>query len=125
MTPDGANWDPYSTHFAINEDSMIDCEGVMSPMRQRRVNTLDLFPPPVPVSDFYSIVSEVTSVTFSSDDTLIDNIFNPCGKECHTYVDRTVLDFDNVLNFQAEESKLKMSIGSTVAQSPSSSFFES
>ena len=124
MTPDGANWDPYSTHFAVNEDSMVDGEGMMSPMKRRRMHTLDQYPPPVPVSDFDSVISDVTAGAFLSDDTLIDNIFDPGGTECNNYVDRTVLDFANALNVQAEESKFKMSIGSTVAQPPSLSLFE-
>ena len=33
ITPDGDDWDPYSTHYAINEESMLDWEGNMKDKR--------------------------------------------------------------------------------------------
>ena len=73
ITPDGTNWDPYSTHFAINEDSMLDAEGHMHSKKKRRMHMLDNPPGPVPADDFDSVVSSISASAFSSDDTLRDH----------------------------------------------------
>ena len=36
LTPDSMTWDPYSDHFAQNEESMIDYEGNMVESRYRK-----------------------------------------------------------------------------------------
>ena len=112
LTPDGTNWDPYSTHFALNEESMLDYDGTMRSRKMRRLHKLDQEPDPVPVSDFDSVISSVSASTFSSDITLSDQIYDPGGEE--KYVDQESVDFASAINLQTEISKFGMSVGSTV-----------
>ena len=42
MTPDGAQWDPYSEHYAANEESMIDAFGEMVEQRFRKRHCLGI-----------------------------------------------------------------------------------
>ena len=123
ITPDGVNWDPYSTHFAINEDSLTDDEGMMRPKKIQKKHVLDAPPPPVPVTDFDSVVDSVAIGAYSANDTLKEHTFDPGGEE--GYVDTSLLDFANALNEEVEISKFKMSIGSTVVNDHISSLLSS
>ena len=121
MPPDGTNWDPYSTHFAIDEVSMLDYDETIRSKKMRRLHKLDQEPDPIPVIDFDSVVSTVMASTFSSDDTLMEHNYDPEGNG--KYIDANVLKFGFNLNRKTEESKFGISIGSTCASLASGELF--
>ena len=111
LTPDGTNWDPYSSHFAVNEDSMLDYDGTMRAKKNRRLHELNQIPPPVPVTDFDSVVSQVSASAFSANDTMTDHLYDPGGT--NPYINEECYHFAQALNSETEVSKFKASIGST------------
>jgi hypothetical protein len=75
LTPDSDNWDPYSNHFAENENSMLDWEGNMIPKRQQSKHLLD-FDVHIDHHSYESAINDATVSSFvaMSNNNEIDNI---------------------------------------------------
>jgi hypothetical protein len=99
LTPDSSNWNPYSDHFAQNEESMLDWEGNLHAPKHRKVHVLDM-PSASIHSDTYE--NEIDCVMAKSFVTLPDPVEELSG-------------LVQALNVHLEVSKFCTSIGSTTA----------
>ena len=60
MTPDSANWDPYSDHFSKNEESMTDWRGeIMEDKDNKRRKISSAYSKPMRIDDYEEIVDKV------------------------------------------------------------------
>ena len=103
ITPDSEAWNPYSTHFAENEDSMVDYEGNITTGRHRTVHVLNYNPELDTPSDYDGILDSVAATSFT---------LPAKGQVFSTEVER----FSNALNARTEISKMTGSIGATCAR---------
>ena len=70
ITPDSTKWDPYSEHFAKNENAMLDCNGELIDLAERP-DTLS------PEIDPYHNFPSISTVNSSTDEVIsagMDNI---------------------------------------------------
>jgi hypothetical protein len=105
LTPDSHNWDPYSEHFAKNEDSMLDYDGNMRSKRQRNTHVLDANLT-VDKDDYEAAVDRASVSSF----TAIQHT-----DECSRFIQDGDSGFAHALNHRAEISKFAMAVGSTCA----------
>ena len=110
ITPDSITWDPYSTHFANNEDSMTDWEGNMYDKHDRKRRTIDIAPNAVSLDHYEASIDSV--VANSPLEDLVDPMLK-LSLESQAQIDSH--DFAYALSEQAEVSAAKISIGSTVS----------
>ena len=68
LTPDSTTWDPYATHFQLNEESMLDYEGNMQPRSKRRKHILDMTPISADIDDYEAVVDSVMGTAFTVND---------------------------------------------------------
>ena len=106
ITPDSSNWDPYSDHFARNEESMLDYDGNIVNRKQRKAHILDLPSISMTEDEFEYSVSSVAANAFISSD------YNDMQYD-HDRVN-VITEELSKLQLRNEESKFKMSIGATV-----------
>ena len=65
ITPDSDSWDPYSDHFASNEDSLLDYNGDVIDDRRRKRHRLDDYSDVLPSSIYESYVDSVIASAMS------------------------------------------------------------
>ena len=97
LTPDSTNWDPYSDHFAQNEESMLDWEGNLHAPKHRKVHVLDLPTSSINDNDYEAEVDSVIASSFATTPDPNDEL----------------LGLVHALNTKLETSKFCTSIGST------------
>ena len=109
FTPDSASWDPYSDHYATNEESMLDHEGSMIEYRYRKKHIVDM-PPAISVS----------VATFDKEIDRVINAVNPMtdsDNEFHSMAQLDMSAIASALISRVEISNLGISCGSTTASS--------
>jgi hypothetical protein len=106
LTPDSNNWNPYSDHFATNEESMIDWEGNMKSKKFRTPHTLD-WTSSFTQDDYDSAINSAIASSF---------LANNETTTTSSFIDDYYHDFASALNSRTEISKFSMSIGSTTAR---------
>jgi hypothetical protein len=99
ITPDSTNWDPYSDHFAQNEESMLDWEGNLHEPKHRKVHILNK---PLDAAPFNAYDVQIDSVLATA--------FTPPLDPVHD-----VTSLVHALNIRLETSKFSTSIGSMSA----------
>ena len=117
LTPDSENWDPYSDHFAQNEESMIDWEGNMNLRGSRKEHKLDLYPEPVSNHDYDAAVEAVIATSLAN-----LSLTSVKEKEIMSGAMLDSLSMSNQINSAGADGKFGMSIGATNAV-PNDSFF--
>ena len=65
LTPDSESWDPYSDHYAQNEDALLDYEGHIVLPKNRPIHVLYYNPDVTNDSDLDGIIDTVTSQSYS------------------------------------------------------------
>ena len=101
LSPDGDNWNPYSDHFATNEESMLNWDGTMRSKKNRHKHVLDLNTS-VPADDYETVVNATAISSFRS---------SQYGKS--PIIAHESAGFVSALNARVEQSKMAMAIGST------------
>lgn len=120
LTPDSTNWNPYSDHFASNEESMLDWEGNMIEQRYRKKHIIDMPSISVAMARWDEAVDTAIASSVSINHALRDTTLTH-----DSIAMKESMDFAQRFNNRAEESKFAMSIGSTtVIESGSSDLFE-
>lgn len=113
MTPDSTNWDPYSDHFANNEDAILDWQGDIIEPKYRRKHLLDI----PTLSD--PTISSLT-IPIPSYEEAIDSVMSNAFTACSISSDPFDGGFANVISSFTELGKFGMSVGSlTVSDSGS------
>ena len=102
ITPDSSSWDPYSEHYAQNEESFIDWEGNITTQSKPNKEMIDGLSD---ASQKYEIAcNHVIQNAFISDKVRKEMNKSTCNCE---------QDIVSKVNENLELSKMKMSIGST------------
>lgn len=117
MTPDSHNWDPYSSHFAENEESMLDWEGEMVEHPQRSSHMLDKYPDPPDAGVHSAQVDHVLASAFAA--------LNLDSESASAFISAAQIDahhFSQDLAANAEYGKFAMAIGCTDANVNSDDF---
>ena len=102
LTPDSDTWDPYSEHYASNEDTMLDWEGNMNNKRLRPNHILDLNTLP-PITDYDRHVDQASIASFSATQD---------SNSASLFINDDFTAFSNALSGNAETSKFSVGIGS-------------
>ena len=111
ITPDPSTWNPYSNHYAINEQVMLDDDGnvrTIEPKSKNIVEEEELHYPILPSVD--SVNAYINSILASSHES--DNSYKHtiCHHGAELNAQMMINDFDNwVIN-----RKISMAIGSTI-----------
>ena len=113
ITPDSSSWDPYSTHFAHNEDAMLDWEGQMLDKATREKHFID--------ENDASCSAEAYSASI---DSVIASAFS-CPMTCDSASDaqHESWTFACALSDKAFTSKVASSIGSVHSSDTACSLF--
>ena len=106
ITPDGETWDPYSSHYAENEASMLDWEGNMMDERYHKKLKKE--------EDYIDISSVQVQHIDHHIDSIMASFHTPLPTEIshHSAAQQDTVDFAEVLLQQAEISHLSMATGS-------------
>ena len=105
ITPDASDWDPYSEHYASNEESMLDWEGRMIDRKYRKKQIVEISSLSVTVGSFEGEVDKCINDSFCAS--------NHVGQNFASMAQSEIGDFAASLNSVTEASKFKMSVGST------------
>ena len=70
ITPDSAQWDPYSDHFAANEASMLNCEGELIDPNDRHPSI------EAPLVESYLSLSSINVINATIDKVIATGIDN-------------------------------------------------
>ena len=110
MTPEGFSWDPYSTHFSTNEESMLDFNGDLHAESFRKRHCPG--------------VAEITAISTDVYDAAVDSVFEPdlpseeipCIFHSNSMPQAEVSSFASALTSTCIDSKMKISLGTTSTQ---------
>ena len=106
LTPDGDQWNPYSDHFAANEDSMLDWEGNIQCKRHQNRHVLDLNVSTA-TDDYEAAVDNANISAYCAEGANDD--------ESPRLIADDVRSFAYALSTRLVSSKFAMNIGSTGA----------
>ena len=98
LTPDSHEWNPYSTHFSSNEESMLDWEGNMQKYKYQKKHIIDLSPDGV--TNYGAMIDSAISSAYSYHEESVPLSYNELN------------EFAQLLGAKTEVSKFAMSIGS-------------
>ena len=108
LTPDSTTWDPYSTHYEKNEESMMDWEGNIMESRYRKKQLVEMpefEDVTVSVQAYEACVDSAIAEALSAC-TISDNVENDPSIPRREYK-----SFAAALSAKAEEQKFKTSMG--------------
>ena len=117
LTPDAPSWNPYSDHYAENEDFMTDWEGnILEPRFRKKIKADD---------DLYSNFSSITADKFEDEiDAVISSLdaIN-LDTELKSAAQTDAEDLAMLLEDKANVSKMSMSIGATTVSHEADNLF--
>ena len=107
MTPDSAEWDPYSDHYARNEESMTDFEGnIIERSFWKRHKAREICASQMSQDGYNTLVDKVCA-QFSALDTHFESTV-----DCQfSGAQRSAMDFSDALLHEVEKGKMAESLG--------------
>lgn len=113
MTPDSAEWDPYSEHYARNEKSMSDFEGNIVERRFWKRHKAREICASQMSQDGYNTLVDTVYAQFSALDTRFES-----SDDCQFYgVQRSAIDFSDALLHEVEKMAESLGPGHATASS--------
>ena len=110
LTPDSLDWNPYSDHYARNEDSMTDFEGNLHERRYwKKHKGTETFTDTVSISAYDALADS----TFDMMNCTLQEHRIPPDKMTQSMAQIATCDFSDSLLMKAEEGKMQTSIGAT------------
>ena len=118
MTPDTMSWDPYSDHFVLNEESMLDYEGNMMEYEHRKRHCIGVgYISSITISDYEKLVDK----TFSEDDP-----YDPIdkSKESRSMATAMISSLCKAFTDKAMDGKISTALGAMGIRSSKCNLFE-